>query len=424
MPRRQTVLRMAEETHHEDLSLFRPMTTEVGTEKTEWITHRPTNQLTEGSAIEFSIPGTSTTFVDLKSTLLHLKLKIVKADGSPVTSDLVGLANAPLHTIFSQVDLNIQQHPVSEVGTNYTYKGYLDTLLNEIDERNLNCQLFVKDNAGSMEDASPNGGNKGLLGRANYTIGGKEAELIGSLALDLCQQDRLLLNGVPLNLKLWQNADSFRLMTELEEKYKVVITDAQLKVAVVKVNPSVIVSQANVLKEKSALYPYTRSIIKTYAVPTGQYSFITDDLFQGQVPKRLLVGIVSSAAANGDYTKNPFNFRHYHCNYAGFFVDGQSTPSCPLQPNFESGSFVEAYQRLYPDNRQRALTIDRYDFRSGYCLFAFNPDGDVRDRLRQSGHTRLELKFAKPLPETCTVIVYGQFPALMKIDASRNVSLE
>ncbi len=412
------------EVHENELALFQLGPTETGVQSKEWITHRPINQLTENSAIEFSIPGTSTTYVDLRNTLLHLKLKIVKADGSPVDSDLVGLANAPLHTIFSQADFNIQQRPVSEVGTNYTYKGYLDTLLNETDERNLHCQLFIKDNAGFMDDASPNGGNKGLLGRANYTIGGKEVDLIGSLALDMCQQDRLLLNGVPLNLKLWQNADSFRLMTGLEEKYKVVITDAQLKVAVAKVNPNVLISQADVLKENSALYPYTRYNIKTYAIPAGQYSFITDDLFQGEVPNQLIVGIVSSAAIHGDYSKNPFNFQHFDCNYVGFFVDGQSTPAQPLQPNFEGASYVEAYQRLYVDERSKAVTISRYDFRTGYCLYVFKPDGDVRDRVDKRAHTRLELKFAKALPETCTIVVYGQFPSLMKIDASRNVTLE
>jgi hypothetical protein len=57
-------------------------------------------------------------------------------------------------------------------------------------------------------------------------------------------------------------------------------------------------------------------------------------------------------------------------------------------------------------------------------LFVFHPDGDMSDRLHQRAHTRLELKFAKALPETCTIIVYGQFPALMKIDASRNMRLE
>ncbi len=401
--------------------------TETGIRSKEWITHRPINQLTEGSAIEFSIPGTSTQYMDLKNSLLYIKLKVVKNDGSSITTDdEVGLSNSPLHTIFSQVDFNVQQHPVSEVGNNYSYKAYIDTVLNEVDDRKLQWQLFFADTSGNyMDDPSTNGGNSGLYSRASYTKGGSEAEMIGPLAVDLCQQDRLLLNGVPLNLKLWQSPDPFRLMSpQAEQKHKVVITDASLKISLVKVDPSVIIAQSNVLKDHSALYPYTRSNIKTYAVPKGQYTFITDDLFQGEVPKQLIVGIVSSSATHGSYVKNPFYFQNFNCNYVGFFVDGKSTPSHPLQPNYEADSFVEAYQRLYSDDRPRAVTINRESFAGGYCLYVFNPDGDDRDRIRQRAHTRLELKFSKALPEACTVIVYSKFPALMKIDASRNVTLE
>ncbi len=341
------------EVHEDELALFQKGPTESGVQSKEWISHRPINQLTDGSAIEFSIPGTSTTYMDLKNSLLYIKLKIVKSDGSDITvDDEVALTNAPLHSIFSQIDLNVQQQPVNEVGNNYSYKAYIDTVLNEVDERKLSCQLFFVDSSGHlMDDPSTNGGNSGLYARASYTKGGKEADMIGSLALDLCQQDRFLLNGVPLNLKLWQSLDSFRLMSPHDEqKYKVVITDACLKIAVVKVNPSVLIAQSAVLKEHSALYPYTRSNIKTYAVPMGQYSFITDDLFQGAVPKKLIVGLVSSSAIHGNYAKNPYNFQNFDCNYAGFFVDGKSTPSHPLQPNVRGNHLLRHTNASTPTN--------------------------------------------------------------------------
>lgn len=81
---------------------------------------RHINQLTEGAAIEFNVPGTSMTYIDLKNLLLRVKLKIVKADGYDLEAgDRVGLMNNALHSIFSQVDVNAQQQPTSEVGANY-----------------------------------------------------------------------------------------------------------------------------------------------------------------------------------------------------------------------------------------------------------------------------------------------------------------
>ena len=303
---------MNQEIHDQALALFQQPEVEVGTRKKEWVSLRPVNQLTESASIEFNLPGTSMTYIDLKNVLLYVKLKIVKGDGTSIieSSDSVGLINNPLHSIFSQIDVNLQQHPTSEVGTNYPYKAYLDQLFSAKNQHELNSCLFVKDEGGAqMANTDPSGGINGLYARSMYTINSKEVELMGRLQVDICQQDRLILNGVPINIKLWHSADPFRLSAKSDstEKYKVTITEASLKVATVKVNPSVIIGHSHALKTTEALYPYTKSVIKTYAVPQGQFSFITDDLFQGEVPQQLIVGMLQSAAAHGSYFKNPFN---------------------------------------------------------------------------------------------------------------------
>lgn len=93
---------MFDEVHGPELALFKNPDVEVGTRKKEWITIRPVNSLTDGSAIEFSIPGTAMTYIDLKETLLHVKAKIIKTDGSNLeSSDNVGLTNNSLHSLFS-----------------------------------------------------------------------------------------------------------------------------------------------------------------------------------------------------------------------------------------------------------------------------------------------------------------------------------
>jgi hypothetical protein len=286
--------------------------------------------------------------------------------------------------------------------------------------------VFIKDDNDSMDVGDPSSSNQGLYFRSTYTNDGNAVDLIGGLKLDLYQQDRLLLNGVPLNLKLWQSPNAFRLMAkDNSEKYKLKIMDASLKVAISKVNSCVLLGHAEALRDTPALYPYNRSVIKNFAVPSGQYSFTVDDLFQVEVPHRLILGLVSSTASHGEYTKNPFNFQNFDCNYVGFYVNGQSMPSHPLQPNYEGRHYVEAYHNLNKEGKMRAVKITRLDYTKGYCLYVIDPYGLYReDRLPQRGHTRLALKFAKALPEAVTVIAYAKFPALAKIDQSRNVVLE
>jgi hypothetical protein len=118
------------------------------------------------------------------------------------------------------------------------------------------------------------------------------------------------------------------------------------------------------------------------------------------------------------------SLQHFDCNYVGFYVNGQSMPNHPLQPNYKSDQYVEAFQTLNKGGKTRAVQIKRKDYKNGYCLYVIEPHGVYReDRLPQRGHTRLELKFGKSLPETVTVIAYAKFPALAKIDQSRNVIL-
>jgi hypothetical protein len=275
------------EIYYDDLALFRLPPRYDDTQGTEWVTYRPINQLTEGSALEFNIPATSTQYVDLKLMHLHVKAKITKSDGTALVetgddADNVGEANAPLHTMFSQVDL--------------------DLLFDTDDNQELLNQLFVKDDPGMDDGNAVDGTNRGLWNRSKDNV----LDLIGGLKLDVCQQDRLILNVVPINLKLWQSNDSFRLMAkDKSENYKLKIMEASLRVAIVKVNPGILIGHADSLKEESAQYPYTSSVLKNFAILAGQFSFTVDDLFQGEVPGRLILGLISSSAMHGDVKKIP-----------------------------------------------------------------------------------------------------------------------
>ncbi len=62
------------------------------------------------------------------------------------------------------------------------------------------------------ETDAKTGSNGGLTNRYNFTQDSITFDLIGHLQVDICQQDRLLLNGVPLSVKLWPATDAFRLM--------------------------------------------------------------------------------------------------------------------------------------------------------------------------------------------------------------------
>ena len=139
----------------------------------EWIEYRPTNQINDTSAIYFNISPQSSAYIDLKRSVLNVKLRLLNGDGTPLTTGVVvGLVNLSLHTIFRQVDLTFQQTPLSHTSTNYPYKAYIHTILKTSkasQEGVLTSQLFYKDTGPDKADAKT--GNSGLFNRYLDTLG-------------------------------------------------------------------------------------------------------------------------------------------------------------------------------------------------------------------------------------------------------------
>ena len=62
--------------------------------------------LDSGGPIEFLIPGSGDDYLDLANTMLHVLVKVTRADGGDLDLvDSVGPANNWLHSLFSQVDV-------------------------------------------------------------------------------------------------------------------------------------------------------------------------------------------------------------------------------------------------------------------------------------------------------------------------------
>ena len=355
-------------------------------------------------------------------------MRLTRHDNTPIQEDdLVGLVNLPLHSIFNQIELSLQQTPLGHLGTNYPYKAYIDTLLKSSKTQQSNAltsQLLYKDTVDHDDSNVKTTSNTGLFNMALFTAVGKVVDMEGPLHLDLFQQSRYMLSGVEIGLKLWPSQNAFRLQTDVvDPNYKEQIVDARLKVCLQKLNPAILVAHENLFKKESAaIYPYLRSEIKTASIASGQFSFSADDMFQGLVPNRLIIGMVYNAAYMGDYKKSPFNFQTYDCDFIALYVDGQSLPAHPFQPNYSTGTYVDCYNMLTAYRKD--IGIERREYVEGYCLYVLNLDPYYSFNTKRKGHCRLELKFTQALPESVTLIMYATFPEVLCIDQSRRMYIQ
>ena len=113
-------------------------------------------------------------------------------------------------------------------------------------------------------------------------------------------------------------------------------------------------------------------------------------------------------------TFNTSTAAHWACTKTG-----QSYLPQPLQPNYQAGQFVDCYRTL--THFIKDINISRDDYEEGYCLYVLDVDPYYSFSTKRRGHCHMELKFAKPLPESVTIIMYATFPEILHINQSRAV---
>ncbi|XP_054290310.1 uncharacterized protein F54H12.2-like [Macrosteles quadrilineatus] len=422
-----------------ELDLFTLPATQTSIENGKWVQYKPISSLTDDSPIEFVVPGHGDEYSDLSNTMLNIKACIVKPDGTkldPLVDTSVGPANNWLHSMFSQVDLYVNQKMVSPQNNTYAYRSYIETLLNydeSAKDSHLSCALWYDDKSGEMDDCESK--NTGLENRRYFTKSSNVVDMVGHLHVDLFNQEKFLLNGVELRLRLVRSRDSFCLMSKTE-KYKVKIVEANLLIRKNKINPTVLLAHSKTLESGTAKYPITRVEVKAMTIPSGIQGKTLDNVFLGQLPKRIIVGLVSNKAFNGDFKSNPFNFQSYKVNFFSLYVDGVQIPSKPLQPEYSENKelSVMAYHTLFSGTGIHFLnmgnSITRSDYSQGNCLMAFDLTPDLSANatthwnLIRHGSLRIELGFSEALTETINCIVYAEFDNIIEIDKNRNVTVD
>ncbi|KAK3745933.1 hypothetical protein QZH41_003069 [Actinostola sp. cb2023] len=347
---------------------------------------------------------------------------------------------APKH-LFKQVDLFLNGIQVIQSTGTYSYKSTLETLLNygpAAKKSLLTGGLYYKDTAGAMDSVLQLEPTQDSKHANKFTQKSYIVDLFGGLHCDMLFSDRLLLNHVNVTIKLTPNTPAFALMSgEASPNYKIVIQNAVLKVRTVKVSPVLQLQHLNELKKgANAKYPIRRVDCKTYTIPLGNPSIHKSDLFNGLVPKRVVVAMVDSDSFNGSYTKNPFAFKLYQANSVTLTIDGEMIPFQPITLKLTQAketNFMEAYQSLFSGTGRlfadSGIDIGRGDYNKGYGILVFDLTPDLcgssnHFNQKQKGNVSLEIQFTTGLPNAVNLIVYGEFESIVEIDYSRHVTFD
>ena len=411
-----------------ELDLFSSPLSQESIESGTWVELKPVAALTNSSIIEFHSSGSSDDYQDPSHLFLQLKARIKKEDGSNIPPAAgVGPVNNWMNSLFKEAVITLNGTHITNF--NYAYKSDIELKTSfgqGAKKTQLASILWYKDD----KDLDCLTTNTGFTSRQAFSVESKVVDMCGKLHLDITNQDRYLPNGVDMDIKLVRSSDAFSLMSDGSEKFKVEICDASLFVRRVKLFPDVQAAHIKAFERGPARYPIRRGEVKTYTLPVGGRSFTHENLYNGQLPKRLIVAMVDNSSFNGEQKENPFYYKHYNLTNMAIYVDGKQIPSKPLRPNFKlkqySRAFVNLFQATGKYSQDEDNDITHEDFGKGYALFAFDltpdlsSDSDVHSHLTR-GNLRIELGFEEDLTKTVTLIVYGEFSNTILIDRNRTV---
>ena len=291
-----------------ELAIFDPPEVQTSVQKGVWLDVFPANLNLNAGTIEFEIVANDQ-YIDLNDTILTVNASVVKAadGGALVQTDDVAFINAPMCSMFSDVLVYLNGERVDGGDQVHPYKAMISMLIaysnNALSQQMLSAG-YVKDTAGEMDSPERNAKRKA---RGKWNVG---RTYIGRLLIDTFQQSRYLLNGVGVRIVLNRAAPEFALYaaTTTTTKAKFQINSVKLSVRRVRVAEAIARIHEQTLTRTNALYPFPKKVISTYNLLAGSRGFVKENLYNGKIPKLLIVAMVAAEAYNGSYTKNPLQF--------------------------------------------------------------------------------------------------------------------
>lgn len=394
----------------------------------------PTTSITDSGPYEFIITKDPDHYIFLPQTRLEGVLQVTAADGTAFEdADKIAPVNLFPQAIFKQVECELNGTEVCDLSTpTYHYKSFLETHLTygkSAKETHLYCSMYEKDTAGKEE--TYDGTNIGFKNRKKRMTTKKNIGFSNIIHSDFLQCHKYLIPNIDIKLKFIRNEDSLALIGDGAKNGKVVVKNLRLAVRKIKIDPHYQQALERQLASQPAIYNLTQSKIKTFNIPAASKSIEMPNIIQGNLPRSVHIGFVSSDGFNGDIKSNPFLFANQGINYFNLKVNGVPVCPTPFQPEFSTETAVREY-RWFMDNcgiqhENETNDITFQDYLNNSCLWNFDLTPDLCNSFHlhetKTGSMDVTLAFTTELAKPIYMIVYACYNSAIAIDADRNVKV-
>ena len=381
-------------------------------------------------------------FLNFQESLLRFKLKITLENGNDLVPDQanhVGFIPNIFHSIFAMVRVRVNDHPVTPANDLYTYKAYIDTLFSKTkDSDHVDALSGGYFNTGPQDAVNAQNPNWAL--RAGLCNGSALTEYSGQLAVDFLKCSRNVLPHTKVEIVLFLQPARFCIQRDGDDtvagvNFKYAIQDCQFMIKREEISSTALLAIETRLSKDMASYYYPLGAVKPYNLAQGIFSYRADDVFNNQLPQKLIVAFTRSTAFNGTYISSPLYFNPTEqLEHVEFFKNGvrlglQRTQPINLAANGTDKhiAYRELTKAVNGSRGGAGLPYSLEQFRLGYFFAAIDltPDGcdDMSHRYpTEQGAIGIYVKFRLALPHPLEMLVYGVFQEELNINQSRSVA--
>ena len=399
----------------------------------KFITIYPSSVLQDNGPFDFIIPSDGQDFTDLPFTRLEGCIEILNLAGATLTdTDINAYVNLLPQSLFKQIEVSVNNTQIADLSTpTYAFKSYIETVLTypkDAKETTLLLEHFNKDTIDKENIFT-------LLNSISFNKRNqfaKKGKIYFSMLLhiDFFHSTKLLLPGCEIKLKFIRNSDTFSLLGDtLQAKIK--FHELKLMIRRVTVEPTIASKIEDAINKTPAIYPITQSKIKTFLIPKDVRQERISNIFRGVLPRSIIVGFVTTDAANGTINANPFKFEHFKLNHFQMYINGDPLLTEAFQPDFANSKFFREY-RWFMDNlgwahdkESNGVTMAEFKTNTFFLPFDLSPDlsnGATLSQLKE-GSLDVLVSFNENLAQNVQMIVFATFNELLLIDKDRNVTL-
>ena len=396
----------------------------------------PTTSLDE-SSIEFEFQTDRNLYVDLRQTFINLKIKLVKGRGfdSYQNNELkrehtegteeeeeddedtiphISHVNNILHSIFSNVEVYINNQQIYNSNGLYAHKSYIS---NNFKGSIPNYQGVLHCEGYSFE-TDPEDIKEGPFFERRIKLYSRPEgfTLYGKLGIDFFATSELLYPNTKVRIKLIRARPNFYMISD-NPNVSLGIVDCSLCTRRVALKDEYHQKNMDKLVYAPVEYNYMETLAKTFIIPSRQNQFIQENIFNNAPIRRIAIAMNTNSAFTGTFKENPFWYRKFNLREIRILRGGQpivhydTTNNCRL--------YVTTMNSMNFNDDTPSIPVEYFD--DHYVLvFDVTSMQDAAEHCHYpelvGESLRLELYFSQPLPEVTEVIVLGERMTSVAVD--------